>query len=233
MQINIAISILTIQATENPKQREQILNIIEIISTYTTIENTTVDAVLDSMYKDIQNNIDQFPTECNEYSYRYYENIIKAQNKLNNLTYLYSLEKNPLLNKQKIMELKIFVNDANQKIFDAKKIIIDSISPYLIPKLKENYNMYKTMSQEQLYFYVYKKQFGKYSAGDVDNLLEIKAFINCFDSSTSSVQSPEIIELISIMNDIDSLFKDNNVKLASHKDVENHKKMFNVNSRVL
>ncbi len=155
MQINIAISILTIQATENPKQREQILNIIEIISTYTTIENTTVDAVLDSMYKDIQNNIDQFPTECNEYSYRYYENIIKAQNKLNNLTYLYSLEKNPLLNKQKIMELKIFVNDANQKIFDAKKIIIDSISPYLIPKLKENYNMYKTMSQEQLSFYVY------------------------------------------------------------------------------
>ena len=131
------------------------------------------------------------------------------------------------------MELKIFVNDANQKIFDAKKIIIDSISPYLIPKLKENYNMYKTMSQEQLYFYVYKKQFGKYSAGDVDNLLEIKAFINCFDSSTSSVQSPEIIELISIMNDIDSLFKDNNVKLASHKDVENHKKMFNMNSRVL
>ncbi len=64
-------------------------------------------------------------------------------------------------------------------------------------------------------------------------MLEIKAFINCFDSSTSSVQSPEIIELISIMNDIDSLFKDNNVKLASHKDVENHKKMFNVNSRVL
>lgn len=198
MQLNTAVAILTIQAIENPDEKEKCFQMIDILSKNSTEKYSTVDDIVKLMCADLYNRQTHLSKKPDAYSYCDQFNLKHIIEKTSDLEFLQNFGIYKFLSQDKKARLSIEIKNCIENSYITINHTIpniqQSIKQFIIPKLTEYCNrLEETKATQPPIKNLNMDEPTKINTCSM--LTSVQEFLTAYNQTPDSIQTPTILEL--------------------------------------
>ncbi len=203
MQLNTAVAILTIQAIENPDEKIKCFQMIDILSKNSNGKNTDIDSIVNSMCNDLNHKQIYLSKEPDAYSFYDQFNLKNRIYQIKDLEFLQNFGISKFLSSEKKKslpkEIANCIENSHIAICKSNINIQQSIKQFVIPKLNEYNKHLEEQRSKQISATNFTENSNKLTKTSKisinDTLTTVQKFIEAYNQTPGSIQTPTIIEL--------------------------------------
>lgn len=238
MQLNTAVAMLTVQAIENPDEKEKCFQMIEILSKNSTETTQNVEEIIKNMFQTI-NKI------CKESNYAGLNSLYILETSIFDLKFMQSFGLRKFVSRKYVQDLDQNIASCEEKYLECspyiRKRIFDKIKSNDFPRLQAYIDGMVKLNDEKDDLQRKRKQYSLeyclngsrhlYSLPRDFNYIndEIKPFIKKYNSLPNAIQTEAMLELNYLVNRVEEVDNMYELLIAQSTKTKSNNKNFDIN----